>query len=78
MAKEIPKFPTKIWDGLSRNKSRTDILDNINPNSQDWSQMVAEMIGVQTLLYCISPLTISRELSITFDREANFVLGRTI
>ena len=48
MAKEVAKFPGEIWDGLSRNESRTDILDSIEPNPEDWNQIVAEMIAVQT------------------------------
>lgn len=48
MAKEVAKFPGEIWDGLSRNESRTDILDSIEPNPEDWNQIVAEMIATQT------------------------------
>lgn len=50
MAKEIAKFPGSTWDGLSRNEARVDILDSIEPNPEDWNQLVAEMIAVQVFV----------------------------
>lgn len=50
MAKEIADFPGQIWDGLSRNEQRTNTLDNIEPNPEDWNKIVAEMIETQTYI----------------------------
>lgn len=50
MSNETAQFPGQVWDGLSRNESRTDILDSIEPNPEDWNQIVAEMIATQVLV----------------------------
>ena len=42
-----PDFPNNIWDGLSPNTTRTSRSDNIDPNQQDWDQIVAELIATQ-------------------------------
>lgn len=54
MAKEIAKFPGETWDGLSRNEQRETTLDSIEPNPEDWNQIVAEMIAVQVFVAAIS------------------------
>lgn len=40
-------FPDRVWDALSPNPFRTAQSDTINPNAQDWDQVVAEMQAVQ-------------------------------
>jgi len=42
-----PDFPNSIWDGLSPRTSRLSRTDNIDPNSEDWDQIVAELIATQ-------------------------------
>jgi len=47
MGKEIADFPTTVWNGLSRNEQRVTVLDDIEPNPEDWNKMVAELIATQ-------------------------------
>jgi len=47
------KFPDSIWNGLSRNSNRTNITDNVNPNFQDWDQIVSEVIAIEEFLFSI-------------------------
>lgn len=54
MSVEVAKFPGEVWDGLSRNESRTDIIDCIEPNPTDWNQIVAEMIATQVVVASLS------------------------
>lgn len=44
-------FPSAIWDGLSGNRDRFD--DVIDPNSEDFDQMRAEMIALQNHLISV-------------------------
>lgn len=48
MAKETASYPLKIWDGLSRNSQRVFLLDEIEPNPEDWNKLVSEVIQMQT------------------------------
>lgn len=48
MAHETVKYPS--WDGLSDNPQRTSLNDDIAPNSQDWDQVVKEVLQHQTTL----------------------------
>ena len=50
MAKERASFPLRIWNGLSRNSQRTSVLDEIEPNPEDWSKMVSEVIQTQVFI----------------------------
>lgn len=45
-----PTFPAIVWDGLSDNKQRASRQDSINPNSEDWDRIVAELIATQDVL----------------------------
>lgn len=51
-----PKFPDTLWDGLSLNTAREVITDDQPPNSQDWDQIVQEVIEVERYLL-LNPLT---------------------
>lgn len=42
-----PQFPGKIWDGLSANRNRTNTNRTLNPNSDDWDRIAAEVISTQ-------------------------------
>jgi hypothetical protein len=42
-----PQYPGQIWDGLSPNKERINRAQRLDPNPDDWDQIVAELIAVQ-------------------------------
>jgi hypothetical protein len=43
-------FPTSVWDGGTENSWRADRQSTVDPNSQDWDQVTAEVIAVETAL----------------------------
>ncbi len=42
-----PKYPSQIWDGLTPNEERINRSQRLDPNPDDWDQIVAEVIAVQ-------------------------------
>lgn len=48
MSKNVAQFPAAVWDGLAPN--RTSRYDDRSPDSEDWDQMVAEVVAAQTAL----------------------------
>lgn len=46
--KEPATFPSRAWDGLSDNPSRTSLNDDITPDTRDWDRIVAELIATET------------------------------
>jgi len=40
-------FPTQVWDGLSLNPWRENIMSDCIPDPQDWDQVVAEVRATQ-------------------------------
>lgn len=48
MSNVIPDYPAAVWDGLSENTQHLDILDDVQPNPQDWAQIVEEVRAVQS------------------------------
>lgn len=48
MSVNQPNFPTTVWDGLSPDRS-SRLIDS-PPSNEDWDQMVAELISVQTVV----------------------------
>jgi len=45
-----PTFPDVIWDGLSSNTWRQSRADHLDPNPDDWDQIVSEMLEVQRVV----------------------------
>lgn len=45
-----PTFPDVIWDGLSSNTWRQSRADRLDPNPDDWDQIVSEMLEVQRVV----------------------------
>lgn len=45
----VSKFPNEVWNGVPANTIRNP-ADNQSPDYQDWDQIVAEMIAVQTVI----------------------------
>jgi len=45
--KEPATFPSRAWDGLSDNPSRTSLNDDITPDTRDWDRLVAEVIATE-------------------------------
>lgn len=45
MAKVTPSYPASTWNGSTTNRTRRD--DNIEPNSEDWDRLAAEVISMQ-------------------------------
>ncbi|GMU26112.1 MAG: hypothetical protein AMXMBFR16_10170 [Candidatus Uhrbacteria bacterium] len=50
MAIVLPQYPGQIWDGLSENVWRTSRLDDLEPDPNDWNQIVAEMLSTQVIV----------------------------
>lgn len=42
-----PIYPNAIWDGLTKNPNRVDLNSNVDPNSDDWERIAAEVIAMQ-------------------------------
>lgn len=47
MSNVQPDYPAAVWDGLSENTQHLDIADDVEPNPQDWAQIVEEVRAVQ-------------------------------
>jgi hypothetical protein len=43
-------YPTTVWDGTTENSWREDRLSTLDPNSQDWDKIAAEVIAVEGAL----------------------------
>jgi hypothetical protein len=43
-------YPTTVWDGTTENSWRADRQSTLDPNSQDWDKISAEMIAVEGAL----------------------------
>ncbi len=52
MAIKDTSYPTTVWDGTTPNNP--DRLVNAAPDANDWNQMLAELIAVQTFALTIS------------------------
>lgn len=61
MAQETVKYPN--WDGLSDNVQRVSLQDDIAPNSQDWDQIVLEVLQHQTIISGLTALPDTSELT---------------
>lgn len=48
MATNLAQFPGRVWDGTTPSRPTRQI--DANPELEDWDQIVAEMIAVQTRL----------------------------
>lgn len=42
-----PIYPNSVWDGLTFNRNRLDKNSNVDPNSDDWERIAAEVISMQ-------------------------------
>ncbi len=42
-----PIYPKSVWDGLTFNRNRLDKNTNVDPNSDDWERIAAEVISMQ-------------------------------
>ena len=47
MPKTVADYPATIWDGLSDNTGRINLVDDIEPNPQDWAKIVEEVRAVE-------------------------------
>lgn len=66
-----PEYPNAIWDGLSDNIDRKDRLSNVDPNSQDYDRIAAEIISLETELDRVQSVTEGTSQTVT----ANTTLG---
>jgi hypothetical protein len=41
------QYPGRIWDGDTNNPWRTSRADNLDPETNDWDRVVAEVIATQ-------------------------------
>lgn len=51
------QFPAKIWDGLSRNRTRRSRESQVHPNYADYDQIAAELIATQEAVAVIGVAT---------------------
>lgn len=45
-----PNFPEQVWDGLTKNPDRTQIVNDAWCNHQDWDQLREEVIALEKFI----------------------------
>ncbi len=69
-----PRFPVRIWDGLTTNPDRVTVHSNVNPDAEDWERIATEVISTQenggnALLAVVTetgPLVISDKAGVSY------------
>lgn len=67
MSINIAQYPAKIWDGSSKTRPSDRSLDR-HPDFEDWNQIVAELIAMQTELDSIRFLTAPATVTLTLGQ----------
>ncbi len=69
-----PKFPDQIWDGLTANPDRINPSIVVTPNAQDWDQIAAEVVAIETYLAGL-PVTPDGDKFSLYSGEAEISLS---
>ena len=66
-----PRYPCRVWDGLTGNLDRVDLNSNVNPDADDWERIAAEMISIQDSPVAVLPIVTSGGPIIVVDADGN-------
>jgi len=69
-----PNFPENTWDGLSNNIDRVDVHANVNPNSQDWERIAAELISVQENSNALTSQAVTEDITLLASDTSSLLL----
>ena len=66
-----PRYPCRVWGGLTGNLDRVDLNSNVNPDADDWERIAAEMISIQDSPVAVLPTIISSGPIVVVDADGN-------